>query len=126
MMRRKIDTGASGEDKAAAYLAENGYRILARNFKNYLGEIDIIASDNGVICFVEVRSRAGASSHEAALSSVNYVKQRRLSRLAVSFLKEKKLFEKKARFDVVSVCFKDGGCEVLLLKDAFPVDANYS
>ncbi|HAJ56962.1 MAG TPA: YraN family protein [Candidatus Omnitrophica bacterium] len=123
---RKIDTGASGEEKAATHLIKKGYKILTRNFKNYLGEIDIIASDKEVICFVEVRSRRGVLSHEDALRSIDSAKQRRLSRLAVSFLKERKFLDRRARFDVVSVSFRDAGCDVLLLKDAFPVDPDYS
>ncbi|MBI5873906.1 MAG: YraN family protein [Candidatus Omnitrophica bacterium] len=156
---RKIDTGRLGEEKAVAYLLKSGYKIMARNFKNYLGEIDIVACDKDVICFIEVRTRRAAASgtpaipikagcsaasgtpaipikagcsaasgtlcHENALSSVNFAKQRRLSRLALSFLKEKKLLERRARFDVVSVSLGDTVSDIFLLKDAFPVVANY-
>jgi putative endonuclease len=122
----KIETGRSGEEKAAAYLVKSGYKIMARNFKNYLGEIDIVACDKDVVCFIEVRTRRNALSHENALSSVNFSKQRRLSRLALSFLKEMKLLERRARFDVVSVSLGDTASDIFLLKDAFPVVANYS
>lgn len=120
----KIETGRSGEEKAAAYLIKSGYRIMTRNFRNYLGEIDIVACDKDVICFIEVRTRRGMFSHENALSSVNFAKQRRLSRLALSFLKEMKLLERRARFDVISVSLGDIENDIFLLKDAFPVVAN--
>lgn len=117
--------GKDGEERAAAYLKENGYQILARNFRNRLGEIDIIAREKDVICFVEVRTRRASSSHEEALSSVNAAKQYKLSKMALSFLKERKLLEKKARFDVVSVSWDEEKSDVFLLKDAFCVCERY-
>ena len=52
----RIDSGKSGEEKAASYLKRQGYRIIERNYRTRLGEIDIIADCKGCICFVEVRS----------------------------------------------------------------------
>ena len=49
--------GAYGEHLAAKFLREDNYDIKAANFKTYTGEIDLIAEKNGVICFVEVKTR---------------------------------------------------------------------
>ena len=125
MVDKKV-LGRKGEDRAVLYLKNNGYRILERNFKNKLGEIDIIAQHQDCICFVEVRARSGGLSHGDALESVGPIKQRRLSKLAVSFLKARDLWGRKARFDVVSVSLSDCRDSVVLIKDAFPVHAQYS
>ena len=99
----KSEVGRAGEDKAAAYLTKQGYRIMARNLRSKLGEIDIIARDKNVVCFIEVRTRRAAFKQEEALASVGILKQQKLSRLAVSFLKKNNLGKEKARFDVVAV-----------------------
>jgi len=125
-MTDKKVLGQEGEERAVLYLKNNGYRIMERNFKNKLGEIDIIAQHQDCICFVEVRSRQGGLSHGDALESVGPLKQRRLSKLAVSFLKTRDLLGQKARFDVVSVSLSDCRDSVVLIKDAFPVAAPYS
>lgn len=125
-MTDKKELGREGEERAVSYLKNNGYRIIERNFKNKLGEIDVIARQEDCICFVEVRSRQGGLSHGDALESVGPLKQRRLSRLAVSFLKTRDLWGQKARFDVVSVSLSDCRDSVVLVKDAFPVAARYS
>ena len=60
-----IATGAANEDVAETYLRRRGYRIIERNFKTKIGELDIIARDGGVLCFVEVRSRTSTAFGDA-------------------------------------------------------------
>lgn len=117
-------TGEEGEAAVVAHLERLGYRVLERNLRNYLGEIDIIAEQKGVICFIEVRARQGVQAHENAAASVDRRKQARLSRLALSFLKEKGLLERRARFDVACVSLLDNS--VLLLQDAFCLSDQYA
>ena len=52
--RRGSNTGMQGEDEASAYLRKEGYAIIERNFRTPIGEIDIIARDGDVLCFVEI------------------------------------------------------------------------
>lgn len=59
MLRKRI--GAAGEELAADYLSQKGYRILDRNVRTPYGEIDLIAGMDGVTVFVEVKTRTGDS-----------------------------------------------------------------
>src|SRR5919201_5078223 len=74
--------GTRSERAAARYLRGLGYRILARNYRCALGELDLVALDGGCIVFVEVRSTAQADAGRPA-ESVDAVKQRRLTDLAL-------------------------------------------
>ncbi len=121
----RSDTGRAGEDAAVLFLEKSGYRILERNVRSALGEIDIVACEKDVICFVEVRARQGAGHRDQAFESVGRAKQERLSRLAVGYLKKRRWLERSARFDVAAVTFDDGRPSVTLLKDAFPVSEKY-
>lgn len=97
--------GQRGEDAAAEYLRRRGFEILARNVRTPLGEIDLVALDDEVVVFVEVKARRGAGGLEA----VDLRKQRKLSRLAMAFLSRAGWSSRRARFDVVAVD-SAGGC----------------
>lgn len=118
-MNDKLTLGQRGEQEAVRFLRKAGYRILERNVRTPLGEIDIIARQGGVLAFVEVRTRRGADGICRALESVNARKQRRLDRLALWYLKEKNLSGCRARFDVVAVCQDAEGPSATLIRDAF-------
>ncbi len=117
----KKKLGALGEKIAAEYLREKkGYKIIARNYTCPLGELDLVAIDQGTIVFVEVRSGtlpfAGWAEEWIGLR-----KQKKLRQLAYYFLKEKKRETHVARFDVVIVIFSVNLAvqEIKLIKDAF-------
>ena len=96
--------GTRSERAAARFLKRLGYRILVRNFTCDLGELDIIALDRACIVFVEVRSTEG-TDHDRPAASVDLAKQKKLSRLALYFLKRKHLLNHAARFDVLTLCW---------------------
>ena len=124
MSKENLNFAKFGEEAACEFLKKNSYKILARNYKNKLGEIDIIAQDQETICFVEVKSRHSDKfglPQEAILGH----KQRQLSRVALSFLKENNLLDKKARFDVVSVMHSQENPKLDLIKNAFELEARY-
>lgn len=83
MNNKKI--GTLGEELAEIMLLEKGYRILARNFRCRYGEIDIIASKNGVLAFVEVKTRLFESCGSGA-ESVTAVKRQRIRRCALCYM----------------------------------------
>ena len=123
MSLKKIEFGKAAEDVAAKLLKDQGYKIIERNYKNKIGEIDIIAWQDGVICFVEVKAR-----HTLSLGSpqeaVSAAKQRQISRVAAYYLKSNKLLDRSARFDVVALLFVNSEPKITLIKNAFELSAN--
>src|SRR4030065_2466914 len=102
MTMERISKGKQGEDAAAAFIAKEGYKIIERNFRCPLGEIDIVAIDKGVLVFVEVKTR---SSNKFGLpeEAVNRRKQHQMAKTAQFYISRKKLFNSPARVDVVAV-----------------------
>jgi putative endonuclease len=95
--------GSYGEFLARRYLEGQGYRILEENFRNKLGEIDLIAKDGKTICFVEVKTRQSLDQGQP-YESVNSWKIRKLSQMAASYLKYKYgSLDIPSRFDVISI-----------------------
>jgi putative endonuclease len=114
--------GSSGhvaERLVLSYLREHEYTIIETNFViSNLGELDIIAEKDGVLCFVEVRSRATDLLGSPA-ETVGQLKQNKLKRLAETYL-ERSAPEKPGRFDVASVTFEsDGTACIDYISDAF-------
>jgi putative endonuclease len=109
-----IATGADNEDLAETYLRRRGYRIIERNFKTKIGELDIIAREGRVLCFVEVRSRT-SSRFGDALESVDHFKRERVSRMAQVYLMWRHPDFELARFDVLGIT----GDRITLIRDAW-------
>jgi putative endonuclease len=99
--------GTRSERAAARYLRRQGWRILARNWSCPLGELDLVAADGRTVVFVEVRS-TGADSTERPAASVDDVKQGRLTRVALEYLRRHGLLEQAARFDVLALSWPQG------------------
>ncbi|MBI3406753.1 MAG: YraN family protein [Planctomycetes bacterium] len=98
--------GTRSERAAARFLKRLGYRILVRNYTCPLGELDLIALDGRTLVFVEVRSTE-ADNTSGPAASVDVAKQRRLTRLALFFLKQKRLLGHTARFDVLTLSWPE-------------------
>jgi putative endonuclease len=99
--------GTRSERAAARFLRRAGFRILVRNHTSPLGEIDIIALDGRCIVFVEVRS-TGTEDATRPAESVDDGKQRRLTDLALDFLRRHRLLDHAARFDVLAISWPAG------------------
>lgn len=107
--------GAWGEQRAAEYLCQRGYRVLCRNFRTPYGEIDLIVQKQQVLAFVEVKTRAGQTFGAPRLA-VDARKQRKLAAAALLYLQQMPdCLAYTLRFDVVE-CTKD---RVTHLPDAF-------
>ncbi|MGA2955899.1 MAG: YraN family protein [Thermodesulfobacteriota bacterium] len=102
MTQERLSLGKKGEELAIGQLKALKYKILERNFKCPLGEIDIIARDKSTLVFVEVKTRATRDFGGPA-AAVDWRKQRQLSKVALTYLNKKKLSNVPARFDVVAV-----------------------
>jgi len=94
--------GQAGEARAEQFLRQKGYRILERNLRTSLGELDLVAEDAGVLVFVEVKART-TEAFGGALLAVDRRKQAKLIRLASQYLAQRHLTERACRFDVVLV-----------------------
>jgi putative endonuclease len=94
--------GQRGEALAARYLRRKRYIIIACGARDKAGELDIVAVHQRVVVFVEVKTR---TSHDAGhpAEAVDADKQRRLTNLALRYLKRHDLLEQRWRFDVVAV-----------------------
>jgi len=118
--RRYQALGRRGERAAERYLRKRGYRIVARGERGRLGELDLIAVDGRTVVFVEVKTRR---SHDAGHPSeaVGAEKQKRLTRLALAYLKRHELIECASRFDVLAITWPDGARQPKIehIKNAF-------
>ncbi|HVU87981.1 MAG TPA: YraN family protein [Pirellulales bacterium] len=102
LLRKPRTLGQRGEAAAARYLKRRGYKIVARGDRAVLGELDIVAVDGRTIVFVEVKTRATDDGGHPA-EAVDHDKQRRLTRVALAYLRRHELLEYPSRFDVVAV-----------------------
>ncbi len=104
--------GKTGEDLAARFLIKHGYRLVLSNFTvpigrnmrgaQVTGEIDIIALDGDILCFVEVKTRS-SDEFVSPLAAVNLRKQRQITRTARVYRKIFHLENIRFRYDVVSI-----------------------
>ena len=95
--------GKFAEDLACKHLKKRGLKLIARNYRCALGEIDLIMNDDSVFVFVEVRLRS-VSSYIDGLESITFSKQQKIIRTASHYLQRNDLLNKvECRFDVISV-----------------------
>lgn len=118
MSLARKSTGREGEEIAAAYLRQAGYRLLERNYRCRFGEIDIVAEEGRTIVFVEVKCRRTGTFGDPQLA-VGLAKQKRLSLAALHYLGARHLTNRCARFDVVAVKLLAGESRVELIRNAF-------
>jgi putative endonuclease len=114
------DKGGFGEELAARHLAQNGYRVIERNWHaGKSGEVDIIAYDGPVLAFIEVKTRYSDAYGEPR-SAIDKRKQGQMARVAKMYLYRKELYGKAdCRFDVVTIKFEDHQPVIELIRDAF-------
>lgn len=98
----KKDFGDQGEEAAARYLEQHGCRILERQFRTKVGEIDIIAEKGGELIFVEVKTRR-PTHFGAPAQAVGRTKQQRIFRTAFLYVQKHGFEERACRFDVIEI-----------------------
>ena len=118
------DVGRAGEDAAEALLRSENFTILHRNYRTRLGEIDIIAEEDDVLCFVEVKTRR-SSATGVPTEAVTPRKQRQIAKVAAVYLDRYHPSGKDCRFDVVSVTDRRGSVAAEIVRDAFRLDDLY-
>ena len=117
---KRIDLGKVGEASACRHLKQLGFNVVAKNYTTPIGEIDIIAEDGDVLVFVEVKTRR-SDVYGLPEEAVNLKKMQKLTKLARLYIKSKNLYDREARFDVVSILPQGrfGKKSIRLIKNAF-------
>ena len=103
MSRNRQSIGVRGELEAERYLRALGYRLVARNVRYRVGELDLVMVDGADLVFVEVRTRRSCRAGIKAQDTVTVSKQRRLLLAARCFLADPRYERWPARFDVVGI-----------------------
>ena len=104
--RSENNLGLQGEKAAVRFLQTQGYRILATQHRNGFGEIDIIAETGKTTIFVEVKTRS-SDNDGLPFESVNRLRQDRMSRAALVWLKQNRRLDQPCRLDIISILWKD-------------------
>ncbi|HEY7783281.1 MAG TPA: YraN family protein [Pyrinomonadaceae bacterium] len=131
---QRIELGRRGEELAAAYLQQIGYRLVASNFSLPVGrsrtgavisaEIDLVAYEGGTLCFVEVKARASDWFAKPSVN-VDLRKQRQITRAARAYRRMLDLTNSTYRYDVVSVVVppeEDSDVEIEVLRNFWSED----
>lgn len=112
-----IEKGKLGEKIAKDYLIRNGYKIIEINYKNKIGEIDIIALEGDVLTFIEVKSRT-SNTYGYPYEGVNFKKQKKIINTSMIYLSYKKLSNIQLRYDIIEV-YLTTKYKINHIKDAF-------
>ncbi len=114
------DLGILGERIARQYLQRRNFRLIEQGYRFGRGEIDIIAYEQDVLVFIEVKTRADWAfcSPEDAVTPA---KQRQIRRIAEAYLFHRNLEDEKCRFDVLAILVDpgSGGAHIRHYRDAF-------
>jgi putative endonuclease len=116
MIYDKYSTGKNGEEKIVSFLKKRGWTILERNFRYQKKEVDIIASKDDIIIFVEVKAR-NSEQFGHGFEAVDDHKKRHILIVARYYIEKNKLQDINIRFDVASI---DRGV-VRYIENAFQV-----
>lgn len=113
MTRTRQRLGEAAEDLVAARLTGAGWELVERNARSRYGELDIVALDGRTLVFVEVKAGRDNSSFgpERPVLSVDFRKQRRIRRLATTWMSERRDLPRydEIRFDAVGVTYDPRG-----------------
>ena len=110
--------GRAGEDAAIRVYEGRGLRLIARNWRCSLGELDLVVEREGLLVFCEVKARSGAG-FGGGYEAVTWSKRQKLRQLADAFLEQAGARVSAVRFDVASVWLGRGGADVEIFEDAF-------
>ena len=110
--------GSRGEEAAADAYRRRGYRVVARNWRCRLGELDLVVERGGVLVFCEVKSRR-QSVFGGGFEAVTWRKRAKLRAVAEAFLQATGSHSQAIRFDVASVAVRGARSTIELFEDAF-------
>ncbi len=110
-------TGLLGEIYAARYLRRKGYEIWSANYRTRAGEIDIVAFDGKMICFVEVKTRSPGAYFPPS-EAVDYKKEENVKSAAAAYLSMLKT-KYHFRFDIIEVILEESTHKIRHIENAF-------
>ncbi len=114
-----IKIGQEAEATAVSFLKKKGFKILYKNYRTPVGEIDIIAKEKDTIVFIEVKART-STYYGLPKEAVTAKKQQQIIKTALWYLKEKQLHNKsKIRFDVIAILLTNNKTKIEHIKEAF-------
>ncbi|ASS75675.1 YraN family protein [Tumebacillus algifaecis] len=116
MVRSRKQIGDLGEQIASDWLTQQGYHLIARNWRCQAGELDIIAAEGDTLLFLEVRTRTTFTRFGTAEESVDWRKQRQVRQLAVHYLSTEQFRYKRFRFDVIVVYLQRDSEQILQIR----------
>lgn len=111
--------GDEGEKLVIEYLKSNNYRIIFHNYRNRIGEIDIIAMDGDILVFIEVKTR-NSNIYGRPSEAVNKRKQLKIINTSLLYIQLNKLNDVQIRYDVAEVYPLDDN-KIIYIKNAFSV-----
>ncbi|MFH1488005.1 MAG: YraN family protein [Pseudomonadota bacterium] len=118
MTKKRLRLGKLGEDLAVKEIESLGYKCVVRNYRCPLGEVDLIARDRDTLVFIEIKTRKGRSLRYAK-EAVDAKKRRKISQVALFYMKANDCCDVKSRFDVVAVSLNGEEKEIEVIRDAF-------
>lgn len=114
--------GLQGEEIAEQYLIQNGYEIIEKNYRSQQGEIDLIATQNNFLVFVEVKNYSFCS-YGVPLAAVNINKRRHIIHAARTYIYRKGIKDQNCRFDVITIYRREDGSRAIeLYQNAFMIN----
>lgn len=116
-MNIRAALGKKGEQLVAQHLQQRGFDVIAQNYRQPFGEIDLIAAKHDLLVFVEVKLRQ--TNYFDATLLITYSKQKKIILTAKKYVLTHKLFDKTCRFDVALIHADKTKTEITYLEDAF-------
>lgn len=126
-MYKRHETGKNGEDMACDYIEKLGYEIIERNYRNKLGEIDIIAKDKNELVFIEVKTRC-QRNYGRPSEAVDIKKKKHIYHVAEIYLIKHKIENVFCRIDVIEIYIKNEKTSINHIKNSIqeqPIKNNF-
>ncbi len=118
MTEQRLSLGKWGEEQATRFLRRAGMKIVARNLRTPVGEVDIIARKGKTLIFAEVKTRR-SSAYGTPQEAVGATKQRQILRAASWYINEQGQQDLQPRFDVLAVLVVNDKAQIEHIADAF-------
>jgi putative endonuclease len=118
-MAEWLALGRRGEREAYRFLRRQGFQVVARNYTSFHGEIDLVAWDRDILCFVEVKTRT-TTEHGRPEEAVTPFKQGQIVNTSLDYLRQSNLIQINTRYDIVTVQYGKSAVPVCrLIRQAF-------